>query len=95
MDAAQWSALDALIAERDPHCRGVVVLGLNAPVEQLAAGFAAARRSRSARGFAVGRTLFHEPARAWLAGEIDDPTLVARAAANFATLIRHWQAAKP
>ena len=94
MDAGQWAAIDALIAERDPYCRGVVVLGLNAPVAELAAGFSAARRSKSARGFAVGRTLFHEPARAWLAGEIDDAMLVAQAKANFAVLIRHWQGAK-
>ncbi len=89
---AQWAALEALIHERDPYCRGVLVLGLNAPMESLKEGLATAAGNPLVRGFAVGRTIFHEPSRDWLAGSIDDATLVAQAAGNFGTLIRHWQA---
>ena len=42
-----------------------------------------ARASRSCRGFAVGRTIFQEPAGAWLAGAIDDAELKRRVRANF------------
>jgi 5-dehydro-2-deoxygluconokinase len=94
MSAAQWKALDALIAERDPHCRGVVLLGLNAPFAQLAAGFRDAAASRSCRGFAVGRTIFGDPARQWLAGAIDDAALVAAIRANYEALIAAWRAAR-
>ncbi len=62
MAAAQWAGVDALIAERDPYCRGVLLLGQAANANTLAAGFAEARESRTCRGFAVGRTIFHEPA---------------------------------
>ncbi|MCS3804764.1 5-dehydro-2-deoxygluconokinase [Chromobacterium alkanivorans] len=89
--AAQWPALDALIAERDPYCRGVVLLGLNAPLDTLRRGFAAARASRSCRGFMVGRSLFQRPAERWLAGEIDDAGLVAEAGARFAELVAAWR----
>ncbi|MEE4132838.1 bifunctional 5-dehydro-2-deoxygluconokinase/5-dehydro-2-deoxyphosphogluconate aldolase [Pseudomonas viridiflava] len=89
--AAVWQQLDALIEERDPYCRGVVLLGLNAPVESLAEGFAAARNSRTCQGFAVGRTIFREPSRAWMAGEIDDATLVARVQSTFNWLIESWR----
>ncbi|MEE4632786.1 5-dehydro-2-deoxygluconokinase [Pseudomonas alliivorans] len=89
--AEVWQQLDALIEERDPYCRGVVLLGLNAPVENLAAGFAAARDSRTCQGFAVGRTIFREPSRAWMAGEIDDATLVARVQSTFNWLIESWR----
>lgn len=89
--AAQWPALDALIAERDPYCRGVVLLGLNAPLDVLRRGFAAARASRSCRGFMVGRSLFQRPAERWLAGEIDDAGLVAEAGARFAELVAVWR----
>ena len=82
-----WTAFDALIAERDPYCRGVLILGLNAPIEALARGFADAAGSRSCRGFAVGRTIFNEPARAWLANAIDDAQLVAATRNNFEALI--------
>jgi 5-dehydro-2-deoxygluconokinase len=94
MDAAQWRAMDGLLAERDPYCRGVVLLGLAAPVEQLADSFRAAAASRTCRGFTVGRTIFHEPSRAWLAGEIGDDELIARVRHTFETLIASWRATR-
>jgi len=91
MGAEQWRAIDALIAERDPYCRGVVMLGLNAPFEKLASSFREARASNTCRGFAVGRTIFHAPSQAWLAGKIDDRVLVQRVRANFEGLIGAWR----
>ncbi len=86
----EWPALDTLIGARDPYCRGVVILGLNAPIDELARRFAEARGSRYARGFAVGRTIFGEPARAWLAGAIDDAGLIAGVRTNYEALIDAW-----
>jgi 5-dehydro-2-deoxygluconokinase len=63
MAAAEWAAVDALLEARDRYCRGVLLLGQAAHADTLAAGFAAARQSRTCRGFAVGRTIFHEPSR--------------------------------
>ena len=94
MTAAQWKAVDALIAERDPHCRGVLLLGLAADVPTLARGFREARSSRTCRGFAVGRTIFQAPSRAWLAGAIDDAELVARLGATYEALIAAWRDAR-
>jgi len=94
MSAAEWRAIDELIAERDPYCRGVVILGLSAPLDTLAAGFREARASTSCRGFAVGRTIFEAPSSQWLAGAIDDATLKARVRANFEALIDAWQDAR-
>lgn len=92
--AEVWQQLDELIRERDPYCRGVVLLGLNAPVEALAKGFKQARHSSSCRGFAVGRTIFQEPSRAWMAGEIDDATLINRVQGTFVLLIESWREAR-
>jgi 5-dehydro-2-deoxygluconokinase len=89
-----WQQLDELIRERDPYCRGVVLLGLNAPAEALAEGFRQASRSSSCRGFAVGRTIFQEPSRAWMAGEIDDATLISQVQGIFGFLIDAWCAAR-
>ncbi len=94
MSATQWSAVDALIAERDPYCRGVVLLGLDASVDALAAGFAEARGSTTCRGFAVGRTIFKGPSAQWLEGKLDDAGLKARVRANFESLIDLWQGAR-
>jgi len=94
MSPSQWQAVDALIAERDPYCRGVLVLGMNASVDVLAASFRDARASRSCRGFAIGRTIFEAPARAWLANAIDDAELKRRVRDHYETLINAWREAK-
>ncbi|MDR5737952.1 5-dehydro-2-deoxygluconokinase [Caballeronia sp. LZ016] len=94
MSATQWQAIDALLAERDPYCRGVVLLGLSAGVDQLREGFNAAASSKTCKGFTVGRTIFHEPSQAWLAGDIDDTELIARVRRTFETLIAAWRDAR-
>jgi 5-dehydro-2-deoxygluconokinase len=94
MDEAQWAAIDALIAERDAHCRGVLILGQGASADALANAFRDARGSATCRGFAVGRTIFELPSRRWLAGEIDDATLVRDVAAKFEALIDAWREAR-
>ena len=94
MSVDEWRAVDALIAERDPYCRGVLILGQSADVETLARGFRDARASRTCRGFAVGRTIFNVPARAWLANQIDDAAFKARVRDTFERLIDAWKEAR-
>ncbi|TDN63172.1 5-dehydro-2-deoxygluconokinase [Paraburkholderia sp. BL10I2N1] len=89
--AQAWPAIDALISGRDPYCRGVVLLGLNVPVDRLREGFRAARASTTCRGFAVGRTIFYEASRKWFAGELDDAGLKRETAAIFVTLVDAWR----
>jgi 5-dehydro-2-deoxygluconokinase len=91
---AAWEAACAAVRAHDPHCRGVVVLGLDAPEEQLAESFARAARHDIVRGFAVGRTIFAEPARDWLSGRIDDTTAVTAMAERYARLCALWDAAR-
>lgn len=89
--SAAWAAIDAVIETRDPYCRGVVLLGLDAPQEALEAGFAAAQASRTVRGFAVGRTIFADAARRWFAGTISDDVAVDDMAARFGALVGVWE----
>ncbi len=92
-DAAWSKACDAIRAH-DPHCRGVVVLGLGSGEDALADSFALAARHDLVRGFAVGRTIFAEPGRAWLAGEISGAEAVARMAATYERLCGLWDKAR-
>ncbi|GAO22945.1 transferase kinase protein [Alicycliphilus sp. B1] len=94
MAARHWQALDALVQERDPYCRGAVILGLSQPLDQLVAGFAEARVSRIVRGFMIGRSVWAEASREWLAGRIGDAEFQSRVAANFRQLIEGWRAAR-
>jgi 5-dehydro-2-deoxygluconokinase len=90
-DPAAWRNIEAVIAARDPYCRGVVLLGLSQPLETLLAAFEAAAGVSVVKGFAVGRTIFHEPARAWLAGEIDDEAAVRQLGATLSQLVDAWR----
>lgn len=90
MPAPQWRAIDALVAARDPYCRGMVVLGLNAPIDMLAQGFIEARQASRTKGFMVGRTIFQAPSAAWFAGDIDDAQLRRAVRDNFEALIVCW-----
>ncbi|HEY8594972.1 MAG TPA: 5-dehydro-2-deoxygluconokinase [Devosiaceae bacterium] len=88
---AAWTEIDDTIARNDAWCRGVVLLGLEAPQDELEAAFAATAGSRSVRGFAVGRTIFSDAARAWLAGEMSDEDAVSAMAGRFGALTDFWQ----
>ena len=87
-----WPLIEAVIDEFDPWCRGIVLLGLNRPVEELVAGFARAVGRRHCRGFAIGRSLFVDAARAWLSGAMDDSALQCAVADNFSAIVAKWQA---
>jgi 5-dehydro-2-deoxygluconokinase len=92
-DAAAWRAVAEVIGANDPYCRGIVLLGLDAPEAELEAAFAVAAREPLVRGFAVGRTLFADAARRWLKGEIDDDTAITDMAARFQRLVDAWRRA--
>ncbi|EPC02034.1 5-dehydro-2-deoxygluconokinase [Litchfieldella anticariensis FP35 = DSM 16096] len=91
MSDAAWREVSQVIESQDPHCRGVVLLGLDAPMDDMKNGFTAAAQHAQCKGFTVGRTLFSAPSRAWLAGDIDDAQLVDQVAGNYAELIEEWQ----
>jgi len=90
MSAAGWSALEALVAQRDPHCRGAVILGLNQPLDYLAASFAQATNP-IVKGFMVGRTLWVGASLRWFKGEIDDTAFIDEVARNFTVLVDAWK----
>ncbi len=87
-----WARIDAAIEAGDPLCRGVLVLGLEAPEDELKAAFGAARAATRVKGFAVGRTIFAEPARRWFAGGRDEDAVTAMAD-SFGRLCESWRRA--
>ena len=91
--SAWHNAVDA-IERNDPRTRGIVVLGLDAPEAELAESFRLAASFPLVRGFAVGRTVFGQVARDWMAGRIVDADAVATMADNYARLCRIWDEAR-
>ena len=91
MSRAAWRNVSDLISRRAPHCRGVVILGMDAPANALRAGFNACAGFDICKGFTIGRTIFARPGRQWLAGEMDDEALIESVARNYVELIDYWR----
>ena len=89
-----WENAIAAIESHDTHTRGIVVLGLDAPEQDLSASFQIAARFDLVKGFAVGRTIFGDAARAWLKGEIDNAAAVEQMVTRYARLCEIWDAAR-
>jgi 5-dehydro-2-deoxygluconokinase len=89
-----WQNVGDEIRARDPYCRGVVLLGLEASEDALDQAFHTAASDPIVKGFAVGRTIFAEPADAWLHGTIDDKAAIAEMARRFGRLADAWKKAK-
>lgn len=89
-DPSAWEAIETVIRARDIYCRGILLLGLSAPADELITGFAAAASCPLVKGFAVGRTIWHDPAVRWLRGDIDDARAVEIMAGNFGMLVAGW-----
>ncbi len=87
---AAWRAIEATIQANDPYCRGIVMLGLDAPAERLEAAFRAVSGIAIVKGFAVGRTLFAHAAQAWFAGQMSDDAAISDMADRFEHMIAAW-----
>jgi 5-dehydro-2-deoxygluconokinase len=85
-----WQRCADVIAAQDTYCRGMVVLGLDAPLEELARSLRLAAAQPRVRGFAVGRTIFAGAAESWLAGRISDQAAVDEMAERFGSLVEIW-----
>jgi 5-dehydro-2-deoxygluconokinase len=91
---AAWQCIGATIARNDPYCRGIVLLGLEAPEKELEEAFRAAADEPAVKGFAVGRTIFNQAAQEWLRGTISDDAAVNDMAQRFASLTALWNRAR-
>jgi 5-dehydro-2-deoxygluconokinase len=84
-DPGVWTRIGDVVREHD------LVLGRAAEEEELAESFAAAASEPMCRGFAIGRSIYGEPARRWLAGEIDDEELQYSVAERYGRMNELWQ----
>ena len=86
-----WREIGAVVDEFDPLCHGVLLLGLDAPEDELRESFRIAAPHPVCRGFAVGRSIFGRAARNWFGGQIDDSVVVQQVAENYKAMIGFWQ----
>lgn len=89
--AAVWQEISVLIEKRSPHCRGVILLGLDAPLAELEKDFKAAAGVKICKGFAVGRSIFSAPSKAWLKDEISNEEFISQIKNNYLRLVNAWR----
>lgn len=89
-----WENIEDAIARGDPLCRGVVLLGLSAPEDELVGSFVAAAPFKVVKGFAVGRTIFEAVAREWFCGAMSDEEAVNGMADRMNALVSAWRRAR-
>ena len=88
---AAWKKIGEVIEQRDPFCRGILLLGLDAPVSELEESFHKTTATPWVKGFAIGRTIFSDTARAWLAGQMSDNEARDELARRFEHFVVAWQ----
>jgi 5-dehydro-2-deoxygluconokinase len=88
---AAWKNIGAVIDRTDPYCRGIVLLGLEAPEAELAKAFTLTEGQAHVKGFAIGRTIFNDVAKDWLAGKTKDDDAAAAMAERFGKLVQLWK----
>ncbi len=93
--AAAWDRVAEAIARNDPWCRGVLMLGPDAPMADIEAALELAAGQPAVKGFAVGRTIFREAAESWFAGRLSDDAAVEMMAERFGQLSEKWLALRP
>ncbi len=94
VSSVAWDNVSTVIRRNDPWCRGIVLLGLEAPQDELAKAFDAVAGQALVKGFAVGRTIFNHAAQQWLAGQMSDAAATADMAERFGNLVDLWQKAR-
>ncbi|PJG86064.1 bifunctional 5-dehydro-2-deoxygluconokinase/5-dehydro-2-deoxyphosphogluconate aldolase [Conservatibacter flavescens] len=91
VSANAWQNIENVIQQNDKYCRGILILGLDAPESHFEAVFNASANAKLVKGFAVGRTIFGQPSADWLAGKIDDKTLIQSVSERYGRLIQLWK----
>ena len=90
-DAAVWARIGDVVRKHDPYCAGLLVLGQALEEEMLVESFAAAASEPLCNGFAIGRSIYGDPARRWLAGEIGDEELASSVSERYERMASLWR----
>jgi 5-dehydro-2-deoxygluconokinase len=90
---APWRTLAGIVGRRDPHCCGILILGLDRPDEELERAFAASAGVPMISGFAIGRSVFRAAAEGFIAGRLGEAETVDLLQGRYAAVLRLWDRA--
>lgn len=93
-DQRSWDSIHRVISDNDRYCRGVMIAGYQATVEQLPMMFDFANKQKYCQGFVVSKNIFQQPLEKWFAKRIDDQALVEAVTNSYQKAIELWISAK-
>ena len=88
-DRKSLQVVDAAIRQVEGPLQ--LILGKGAGMDAVRIWFNAAAGAPSAAGFAIGRTVYFEPASQWLLGSLPREDAIARIAGNYEAVIAAWE----
>ena len=88
-DRESLQVVDAAIRQVEGPLQ--LILGKGAGMDAVRIWFNAAAGAPTAAGFAIGRTVYFEPASHWLLGTISREDAIARIAGNYEAVIAAWE----
>jgi len=86
----EWKEIARIVRKYDTLCAGVIVLGLDQPLLELKPKLQLAKESGIGVGFAIGRSIWRQPAEKWFAGSIGDAEAVATIVSEFKSVATAW-----
>lgn len=92
--AAAWQACADVIATHDAFCRGIVVGGQDACLDDLRRTLPLAAVHAAVRGFSVGRTILATTAEGWLSGRISEEAAIEEMTERFRALVDLWNSVR-
>lgn len=89
-DRRFWSEVSTVIRADNPLCRGILLLGGGRGDDDLLAAMDVARTQPIVQGFAIGRSVFLEPAARWLAARCSDAEFQELLTGRFDRFAEFW-----
>lgn len=68
-----------------------LILGKGAGMDQVRLWFGAAAGAATAAGFAIGRTVYFDPASAWAQSQLSRAEAIDRISANYQAIVKEWE----
>jgi 5-dehydro-2-deoxygluconokinase len=88
--ADEWKRIASTVRKGDPYCAGVIVLGLDQPLDELTPKLKLAKESGIGVGFAIGRSIWRKPAEQWFAKKISDQETINLIEREFKGVLSAW-----
>ncbi|MAD91851.1 MAG: 5-dehydro-2-deoxygluconokinase [Gammaproteobacteria bacterium] len=88
-----WQNINDLIIKKDKHIRGILVKGLDLPLNNLISHYKIAAKQHFVKGFVIENTVYGNTYNEWIAGNITDNKAIQEIANKYKMHCSAWQQA--